>query len=79
MSAQRFVNLCRSQPSEVPTPPMPEGKRELIVDIFLRPDGLLRPGWRFLLYVLLASRSFTSSACSAICGARWGLARSGAG
>jgi len=37
---------------------MPEGKRELIVDIFLRPDGLLRPGWRFLLYVLIGFALF---------------------
>ena len=37
---------------------MPAGKRELVVDIFLRPDGLLRPGWRFLLYVLIGFTLF---------------------
>ena len=39
---------------QVPTPPLPEGKRDHIVDIFLQSDGILRPGWRFLLYVLIA-------------------------
>jgi membrane protease YdiL (CAAX protease family) len=43
---------------EVPTPSMPEGKRDIIIDIFLQPDGLLRPGWRFLLYVLIGFALF---------------------
>ena len=43
---------------QVPTPPPLEGKRDLIVDIFLQSDGVLRPGWRFLFYVLIALALF---------------------
>ena len=43
---------------QVPTPPPLEGKRDLIVDIFLQADGILRPGWRFLFYVLIALALF---------------------
>ena len=59
MSAHPFVTLCRSQPvHRFQRRLCQKARRDLIVDIFLQSDGVLRPGWRFLFYVLIALALF---------------------